>query len=636
MTITLTFYDEIRTGDAERVLGKLSAYPGEPVEMRINSPGGDLHEGLALFNALKPRKPTVYIDGVAASCASLIAMAGAKIIAAENALIMIHDPWTSLSGNAGDFRKNAELLDKHRDASLVAYARTGITRDRLTEMLAAETWLNAEEALALGFVDEIAEPLRYAAHSPACFAGYRNTPKELTMPDDNTQGAPVAPSTPSHKAQGADVQATTIDALRQRNEAIMVMGESFKGNPGVQDLLIKALADPAYTAERFGQRVLMLLGQDAEPLANYRGDSAVPASGDDFIAAASDCLAIRAGVRIEKPHPGVRDVRGMGMQEIMRACVSRSGSSRDLAGGQRSLVKAALTTSDFPSILENSLSKILRAGYEEEPSTFEAWTRFVTVPDFKPQSRPILGSAPELLQVLEGAEYTYGSLDEDKAVPYQARKFGRLVQLTWEALVNDDLAAFTRMTQALGQAASRSEADFIYDTFGENSGSGPEMQDGTTLFHASHGNLAASAAAVDADALGAARILLRRQTAIGGGAMNLPPRFLLVAPEHEQDAETLLAAAARSLSQGSDNALVPAWLAKLELVVEARLADSAIYLLTGPGSVDTFERAWLEEDNGPVISEKDGFETDNKTYKVRHVFGGRWLDWRGAVKVPIA
>ncbi len=278
----------------------------------------------------------------------------------------------------------------------------------------------------------------------------------------------------------------------------------------------------------------------------------------------------------------------------------------------------------------------MRAGYETEPATFTAWTRHVRVKDFKPQSRVLLGSAPELRTVLEGAEYEYGAIDEDKAVPYAVQKFGRMVQLTWETLVNDDLDAFLRMTQAMGQAALRVEADNIYNTFLQNSGNGPLMQDAKALFHADHGNLAASASALDADALGAARVLLRRQTALGGGVLNLVPRFLLVAPEHEQAAETLLAAAARSMSQGSDNALVPAWLAKLELVVEARLDEDACYLLTSPDNVDTLERAWLEEDDGPKIEEEDGFAVDAKSYKVRHVCGSRWLDWRGAVKLPIA
>lgn len=652
-TITLTFYDEIRTGDAEGVLAQLSADPTAAVEVRINSPGGSVTEGLAIFNALKPRASTVYIDGVAASIASLIAMAGAHIIVAENALLMVHFPWTGTEGNADALRKTADLLDKYGDAMLGAYARTGLNRARLSKLLEAETWMTAPEAVALGFADEIAEPLRYAAHSPECFAGYKHPPKELTMKtnttaaaaassDTSTSGATAAPATTqpatSAAASTASTDAVAMAALRARNSEIMTISEPYANRSAIRESMIAALADPSITVDGYRAKVLALLGRDSTPVAGSRmaieaSDHAAP----DFVAAVGDALAIRAGISVPKPHPGARDVQGMTLGEIMRVCVSRNGRTLDIgAPSRKSTVKAAMSTSDFPAILENSLGKALRAGFEAEPSTFTAWTHKITVPDFKPQSRVLLGSGPDLLPVPEGAEYKAGSMDDDKSVPYSVGKFGRMVQLTWEAMINDDLGAFLRMTQALGQAAARAEADTIYASFAENSGAGPTMQDNVVLFHATHANLATSAAAITADSLGAARVLLRRQKALGGGALNLTPRYLLVAPEQEQAAETLLAASSRQLSQGASNTLVPTWLAQLELVVEARLTDDAFFLLTAPETVDTLERAWLEADNGPVVEEQDGFAVDSRQYKVRHVFGARWLDWRGAVKVPLS
>lgn len=682
MTIVLTFYDEVRAGDAEHVLAQLRRDPAADVEVRINSPGGDVAAGLAIFNALRPRKPVVFIDGIAASIASLIAMAGARIAAAQNALIMVHDPWTDTTGNAGALRRTADLLDKHRDAMLGAYARTGLARDELIELLASETWMSAEEALSLGFVDEVTEPLRYAAHAPAAFAGYYNTPQELLMTRTSRRPAraadpadPAAPGAPNLEtaddqqqleafreglasdAVAQAAQKAVMTALHQRNATMNAMAQPYiDHNPAIRNYTMQALGDPSVTTEAFGHRILALLADGREPLGgavsidvfgrtliNGRlaegytptASGGYPA-GTDFAQAASDALAIRAGIKVPNAHPGARDVQGMGLAEIMQACVRRSGRGGfgDRTGG--GLVRAALTTSDFPEILENTLGKALRAGFEAEPATYEAWTRKVMVPDFKPQSRPILGSAPDLLPVLEAGEYTFGSLDEDKAVPYSVGKYGRLVRLTWEAMVNDDLGAFMRMTQALGQAAARAEGDAVYATLAENSGAGPTMQDTVALFHGDHGNLATSSTSLDAAALSKGRVLLRRQTAVGGGVLNLVPRFLLVAPEHEQAAETLLAAASRSMSQGSDNELVAAWLAKLELVVEARLTGTAAYLMTSPESVDTYERAWLAADDGPVVAEEDGFTDDSKTFKVRHVFGGRWLDWRGAVKLPIS
>lgn len=658
MPIVVTIYSEVLPGDAARILAQLNADPAAAVEVRINSPGGSVVEGLAIFNALKPRMPVVYVDGVAASVASLIAMAGARIVAAENSLLMIHDPWAGAEGNATELRRTADLLDKHRDAMLTGYARSGQSRQQLTNLLAAETWMTATEALALGFIDEISAALSYAAHAPACFAGYKHPPKELTMPPNatttahNASGAAVPNSNPAQpSAQSTQLGSVSADsvnavvqsdhtfaAIRARNDEMLAIATPYMAREKIRSYTIEALADPRLSVENFRTKMLALLGADATPCGGRQGSiEGGVFGGSDFVVAAADAMAIRAGIHVQHPHPGARDVQGMSAAELMRVCISRAGRTLDMgASSQKHLVKAAMSTSDFPAILENSFGKSLRSGFEAEPSTFETWTRKVLVRDFKPQSRVLLGSAPELLPVPELGEYQQGSMDEDKSVPYSVSKFGRLVGLSWEALINDDLGAFARVVQALGQAAARAEADAVYNTFAENSGAGPEMQDSINLFHASHSNLAASATDITADALSSARVLLRRQKAIGGGALNLVPRYLLVAPEQEQAAETLLAASVRALSQGANNALTPKWLASLELVVEARLSGDAFYVLADSGSIDTLERAWLEADNGPVIEQEDTFSTDARFYKARHVFASRWLDWRGAVKVPLS
>lgn len=668
--IVIALYNEISTGDAERVMAQLRAAPSDQVEVRINSPGGSVTEGLALFNMLKPRKPTVFIDGIAASIASLIAMAGATIIAAENALIMIHDPWVVAEGNSNNLRRTADALDKHRDAMLRGYARSGLSDQRLTELLCAETWLSADEALALGFIDEVTEPLPYAAHASACYANFRNTPLEITEMPNASHAAraanPAAPSTPNAPtAPNAPAQPNTaptedqianairvglsadpvtqsatdsiMQALRDRNNDMLAMVQPYLHRDAVRNYVMGAIADPTLRLEDYRAQVMSLLGRECTPISGGGGRIDGGDGRGDFVAAASDALAIRAGIKVAKPHPGARDIQGMALSDVMRACVNRSGRIMDMGSqSKNAVVRAAMSTSDFPAILENTLGKTLRAGFEEEPATIDSWCSKVMVPDFKPQSRVILGSAPDLDLIPEGAEYKSGSMDEDRSVPYVVNKFGKIVTFTWEAMVNDDLGAFLKMTQAMGQAAARAEADAVYATFAENSGAGPKMQDTNNLFGSAHSNLATSAADITADALSAARVLLRRQKAVGGGVMNITPRFLLVAPEQEQAGETLLAAAARSLSQGSDTTLVPAWLAQLQLVVEARLDGSAFYLLAAPTSVDTLERAWLDADNGPVVVEQDSFGIDAKQYKVRHVFGQRWLDWRGAVKVPLS
>ena len=155
----------------------------ETIKVFINSPGGDVFAGQAIYSMLKRHKAQVhvYIDGLAASIASLIAMAGDKVVMPANAMMMIHLPWTIGIGNADDFRKLADDMDKIRDSMVVVYeSRSALTTEEVIEIMKAETWLLAEECLEYGFADEVVEAKRVAAcWDEKYFARYKNVPKEL-------------------------------------------------------------------------------------------------------------------------------------------------------------------------------------------------------------------------------------------------------------------------------------------------------------------------------------------------------------------------------------------------------------------------------------------------------------------------
>lgn len=132
----------------------------------INSSGGDVFAGQAIHSMLKRHKATVnvYIDGLAASIASVIAMAGDKVIMPSNAMMMIHKPWTGLWGNSTDFRKMADDLDKIQESIEETYlSRIEMKTDDLRNMLEAETWLTAQECVDHGFADEIEQEKQVAA-----------------------------------------------------------------------------------------------------------------------------------------------------------------------------------------------------------------------------------------------------------------------------------------------------------------------------------------------------------------------------------------------------------------------------------------------------------------------------------------
>ncbi|MBP0904168.1 head maturation protease, ClpP-related [Mariniflexile gromovii] len=155
----LTIYGEIGKDVIDtKFIASLQKKTGD-ITVKINSPGGSVFHGYAIYNALKEYdkgKITVHIDGVAASMASVICLAGHKIIMAKNAMYMIHNPQSGGFGESKDLRKQADLLDKIKSVLMETYSnKTGIKNNELAGMLDDETWLTSDEALKLGFVDEI-------------------------------------------------------------------------------------------------------------------------------------------------------------------------------------------------------------------------------------------------------------------------------------------------------------------------------------------------------------------------------------------------------------------------------------------------------------------------------------------------
>ena len=154
------------------------------IDVHINSSGGNVFEGHAIYNMLKMHKAkiNIYIDALAASIASVIAMSGDTIFMHKNSFLMIHNSWIMTVGNAKELRDTADLLDKTDEASNQAYLdrALNISEEELKELLDAETWLTASEALEKGFIDEIA-----ASISDERYKLFKSVPSSITKQDNN-------------------------------------------------------------------------------------------------------------------------------------------------------------------------------------------------------------------------------------------------------------------------------------------------------------------------------------------------------------------------------------------------------------------------------------------------------------------
>lgn len=204
---TVTLYDEIGAFGAgsKEFLADLGKLAGQHIHLRINSPGGSVVEGTAIYNALRRHEGglTVHIDAMAASMASVIAMAGKPVYMADNALLMIHNPWTVSMGESKDLRKEADLLDKLKVNLRNAYVRkTGINAEEIGAMMDAETWLDAVEAVALGFADAIEEGVAAAATA---------TPESLRARFDTFA-----------KAKSMDIKTETVETVENEPTSLLV------------------------------------------------------------------------------------------------------------------------------------------------------------------------------------------------------------------------------------------------------------------------------------------------------------------------------------------------------------------------------------------------------------------------------
>jgi ATP-dependent Clp protease, protease subunit len=164
------------------------------IDLHINSNGGSVPAASAIYNALRrhPGTVDVYVDGMALSAASFIAMAGRKVIMPANAVMMIHDPASEVWGNAAMMRRAADMLDKFKVGLVEAYReKSGLDAEKVGQMMSGETWMTAEEAVNLGFADEIEAPLQLAASLD--LSHLRNVPTALlAAPGKHTETTPEA------------------------------------------------------------------------------------------------------------------------------------------------------------------------------------------------------------------------------------------------------------------------------------------------------------------------------------------------------------------------------------------------------------------------------------------------------------
>lgn len=435
-------------------------------------------------------------------------------------------------------------------------------------------------------------------------------------------------STPPVETPSVDTDKVRSETLESERKRRMEIRALFDNHNDFTELRDSCLDDPAVNMDQARKLLLDEIGKREAPVVNDQRVEVTDTAVEKFARAAEDAIAFRAGIAEKDSKP--TELVGYTLLELARKSLELRGIQTQRMD-KREMVARAFThsSSDFPKLLENNARKAMLRGYEEAEEVFQRFTRTGNLSDFKTHSRVGLGVFDSLDEVPEGGEYKHGTIGE-RGEDIKLATYGKLFSITRQAIINDDLTAFTEIPRKMGRAAARTVGDLVFNVITSN----PTMSDGTALFHADHKNLAGSGAAPTAATVGAGRTAMRTQKD-GKATLNISPSFFLV-PAALEDTARVLMVSETDPSKTNSKHPNPVRNAA-EVVVDARLdADSttAWYLLSDPNRFDTIEVGYLDGVAAPFLDQQDGWTVDGVEYKVRIDAAAAPLEFRTLYKNP--
>jgi ATP-dependent protease ClpP protease subunit len=597
----------------------------KPLTISLHSGGGDALAGIAIHNMIARHKgaKTVVVEGFAASAASLIAMAGDRIVMPSNAFLMIHEAWGGAMGDAEQMRGTAALLDSISAAYRSTYAkRSGLEEDEVAELMRAETWFTAAEAVAKGLATEEAEPAEIVASVNAdALKAFRNVPAALaTLASASTPPAPPAPpeevrmSEPVPQA-GGQPPAVPPKATLAEIKAVATRGgldsdwviAQFEAGATVQAATDAALDAVAGRADKPMQPGVVAVTSDEKPrvLAAMEG-------------------AVVASLTGKAPEGPAREYMSGGLHGIMRDLLVRSGHRNVHRLGAHEMwdiFASQHTTSDFARVLANSTNKSLREMYMAFPNTWSSWCAEVDVADYKTITAASIGQFPEIRPVSEGGAYEWGTVAEEGET-YSVSERGRLLGLSKQAIVNDDLRAFQGVINAAALSGYTALRRVIFGILTANG----NLSDAVALFAAGRGNLGTAGNMTATTISELVQLLMQQNSPARSGetAAPLPPPTslaLLVSPAELRTAYELVGNMIVPTAAG--NALPTEYRSMISVVPEPLLntGSQPYYLARTEPGMRALEVAYIRGQRTPVVNSAEEIGNSGVTFRVVFDFG---------------
>lgn len=441
-----------------------------------------------------------------------------------------------------------------------------------------------------------------------------------------------------------------VDAAQVERQRCIGINQAVRAAK-LEDALATDLITKGTTLEAARGLVIDKLAERSAALPKTEGGMPVVIGGEDardkFLRGAENWLLVRSGYApLVAKHQGVKEAdvhpgefRGMTLMDLAKESLARN--SRAFRGKDPMEVAGLAflqrdggnyqTTSDFATLLENTMHKVLQAAYAIQPDTWSRWCGVASVSDFRAHNWYRTGALTVLEDLNEVGEFKNKQISDGEKASFSAKTKGNIIAISRQTIINDDLGSMMRLTEQLGRSGKRTIEVAAYALLGQNSGLGPTQTDGQALFHSNRANVttgaALSVAAVDAD-----RVALASQKDPNGqDFLDLRPAIILVPIGLGSNARELNKMEFNDESQ--KNQRRPNVVRGLfdDVVDTPRLTGTRRYIFADPGTAPVFVVSFLNGQREPVLETKDGWRMDGVEMKARLDVGVDAVDSRGAV-----
>lgn len=680
--VKVWIHGDIGSYDIEAIdlVRALQAVGSQDAEFRIQSYGGSVYEGLAMYNAIKAHKGKTVgvVDGLVASISSYFLMACDVVKMPENAKLMIHNPSIGAWGGEDELDSALTQLKNAKQTIADAYVeRCGKPLDDVLAAMAKETWFTAQEALEFGLIDEVVDPVDLSnslkgvslddlqakafKHPPEDLLNQLESPEPETAPSDSTSPnsepstSKTEPQPLAASAAGSELSQQVSDDMPKpldndtlqnavkkenaRQSAIRALCAQHKVSDELRDDMLN---DMDCSEEKASLKILQNLGtlsaqgsggsaQGSDSQDNG-GDQAASGptnthihvdNGNTTKDALQNALNSRCGTEdVEKDNP-------YRMKTLLDMAEISVGKDAKFCSNKNELVARAFNSGDFADIITEGVRTVMRDEAKVRAPLWRELANTENLPNFKETDLVLINDAPDLMAVSEDGEYKAATI-KGSGEKIQLATFGREIAFTRQAIINDEIALISKIPRKFMQSAYRLSDKLMFNAILSG-----QMGDGKSVYipgtSTKWGNLKTGITKGDYQALiMALHKSFATATSSGGDALDLRGEVLLANPDHASYLEAVLNTASKP------DTFNPAYKKFQKVIETARMAEvNGAIALTGK-HFDSVVMAFLDGEQDPWLETGDGWSSDGAKFRITYDLASKMVDRRGISKATFA